>query len=90
MFVQKKAKETYGQGRLPEMPSFKRSRSDRCRLGPEPIGGNDGLLRADDEDVAPEKVGGDAMLGGGDGGAGALRCIYIWRTPMWVLVREDV
>lgn len=68
-----KERETYGQGRLPEMPSFRRSRSDRCRLGPEPIGGNDGLLRADDDDdVAPEKVGGDAMICDGDGGAGTL------------------
>lgn len=29
------------------MPSFKRSRSERCRLGPEPIGGNVGLSLAD-------------------------------------------
>lgn len=44
-----RANATYGHGRLPEIPSFKRSRNDRCRLGPEPIGGNDGLLRADDD-----------------------------------------
>lgn len=48
-----RVRETYGHGRLPEMPSFKRSRNDRCRLGPEPIGGNDGLLRADNDDDDP-------------------------------------
>lgn len=58
-----KIKITYGHGRLPEIPSLRRSRSDLCRLGPEPIGGRDGLLRADDDaddDVAAaENVGGD-------------------------------
>lgn len=38
---------TYCHVKLPVMPSFKRSRSERCRLGPEPIGGNVGLSLTD-------------------------------------------
>lgn len=38
---------TYCQVKLPVMPSFNRSRSDRCLLGPEPAlsGGKVGLPR---------------------------------------------
>lgn len=36
---------TYCHEKLPVIPSFKRSRNDLCRLGPEPIGGNVGLPR---------------------------------------------
>lgn len=35
--------KTYCHVKLPVMPSLRRSRNDRCRLGPEPIGGNDVL-----------------------------------------------
>lgn len=39
-------KMTYCQVKLPVMPSRKRSRNERCRLGPEPIGGKlVGLVR---------------------------------------------
>ncbi len=46
-FEKKKLKikklKTYCHVKLPVMPSLRRSRNDRCRLGPEPIGGNDVL-----------------------------------------------
>lgn len=50
--------------KLPVMPSRRRSRNDRCRLGPEPIGGNvvglvrDILLSRDSVVGLPEHTGG--------------------------------
>lgn len=62
---------TYCQEKLPVMPSLRRSRKDRCRLGPEPVsGGRMGFSPSSitvamfDADVEMGAPGACSMIGG--------------------------